>query len=280
MQPITLDQVSPEELMSAFNDAFADYAVKVEMTAAKLKNVIRARSVRLERSFGYLQHDRLVAFMLTGSRRIDERLIAYNAGTGVRRRCQRQGLGRRLLTHTMDVLQALGYHKYLLEVITTNTAAIHLYTGQGFTERRRLHSYSATKPAHLPTTGGAAVAAVDSEWTHRMATLRSHTPTWQNADAAVDAIADHCRLITVGPAPAPAAMAVLDPRFGVLYQFGFASGNADPARQVLARAMEYTATNALHLINVDSEDERINRFLQSAGFGRTISQLEMDFCWE
>ncbi|MEJ2454883.1 MAG: GNAT family N-acetyltransferase [Candidatus Thiodiazotropha sp.] len=280
MQPITLEQISPVELVSAFNDAFATYAVKVQMTAAKLENVIRARSVHLDRSFGFLEQDRLAAFMLTGSRRIDERPIAYNAGTGVRRRYQRQGLGRRLLTHTMDVLQALGYHKYLLEVITTNTAAISLYTGQGFTERRLLHSYSAPKPVHLPTTGGAAVAAVDAEWAHRMAALQSHTPAWQNADAAVNAIADHCRLITAGPAAAPTAMAVLDPRYGILHQFGFAPGNADVARKLVARAMEYTSSDAHHLINVDSEDERINLFLREAGFGRTISQLEMDFCWE
>jgi ribosomal protein S18 acetylase RimI-like enzyme len=279
MQPITLAQISPAELVSAFNDAFANYAVKVQMTAAKLENVIRARSVRLDRSFGVLAQDRLAAFMLTGCRQIDERLSAYNAGTGVRPRFQRQGLGRRLLIHTMDALQALGCHNYLLEVIVSNTAAIRLYTGQGFSERRLLHSYSASKSADLTATGGAAVAAVDAGWPLRMAPLRSHAPTWQNDNASVDAIADHCRLITVGPAAAPVAMAVLDPCYGILHQFGFAPGSADAARQLVARAMEYTASDALHLINVDANDERINPFLKEAGFTRTISKLEMEYSW-
>jgi hypothetical protein len=59
MQIVPLDQVPLEELVAAFNDAFSDYAVTIEMTAEKLSNVILARSVRLDRSQGVMQDDRL-----------------------------------------------------------------------------------------------------------------------------------------------------------------------------------------------------------------------------
>ncbi len=67
MQIVPLDQVPLEELIAAFNDAFSDYAVTIEMTAEKLTNVIIARSVRLDRSHGVMHEDRLAAFMLTAT---------------------------------------------------------------------------------------------------------------------------------------------------------------------------------------------------------------------
>jgi ribosomal protein S18 acetylase RimI-like enzyme len=281
MQPIPLEQVLLGELVAAFYDAFAVYAVRIEMTDAKLENLIRARSVRLDRSYGFLEGDRLVAFILTGSREVDGHPTAYNSAMGVRRDYQRRGLGRRLLTHTMDRLQAYGYRRYLLEVITTNTAAHRLYLSQGFSQRRLLHSYKAKASAPpSPDGGGAVVSALDPGWAQRIAPLLSHTPTWQNAVPSVNAIADHCRLIVAGPTDPPTAMAVLDPRFGILHQFGFAHGETEAARLVVARALAASATDALNIINVDSVDARMNRFLETAGFERTISQWEMDYCWE
>ena len=153
-----------------------------------------------------LEADRLAAFILTGSRRIDARLVAYNAATGVCRDHQRKGLGRRLLTHTMARLQSFGYQSYRLEVITTNTGARRLYLEQGFAEGRLLHSYTAkageltAAGERLPASGAAVVTSVDHNWADRMAVLRSHTPSWQNAEPAVDAIAPHCRIVTTGPA--------------------------------------------------------------------------------
>jgi ribosomal protein S18 acetylase RimI-like enzyme len=280
VSPITLDQVPLAELVAAFCDAFAVYAVRIEMTDAKLENLIRARSVRLDRSYGYLEGDRLAAFILTGSRKVDGHPTAYNSAMGVRQDRQRQGLGRSLLTFTMDHLQAYGYRRYLLEVITTNTAAHRLYLSQGFRQRRLLHSYTA-KASAPPSPGNesAVMTVLDPGWARRIAPLLSHPPTWQNAVPSVDAIADHCRLITAGPVDVPAAMAVLDPRFGVLHQFGFAHGESEAARQVVALAMREAANSALNLINMDNGDARMNSFLEAAGFERTVSQYEMEFSW-
>ena len=283
MQIISLDQVPLEELVAAFNDAFTDYAVTVEMTAARLKNLIIARSVRLDLSSGIMAGERLKAFVLTGSRRIEDLPTAYNAATGVRCAYQRQGLGKRLLSHTMALLEAAGYRRYLLEVITTNTAAIGLYTDQGFAERRLLNCYSAL-PSEASTDGlapgtGAAVTPLGPEWALRMGPLLSQRPSWQNAATAVNAIARHCRLIFAGTLASPAAMAVLDPRTGSIHQFGFAAGAADAARQVMVRALQLSATDTVHLANVDAGDGRMNAFLQEAGFARPISQLEMEYCW-
>ena len=66
---------------------------------------------------------------------------------GVAVRCQKQGLGARLLRHAMALGQATGAKRLLLEVRRSNEAALGLYTHFGFRlvgERKR----------YYPTDGG------------------------------------------------------------------------------------------------------------------------------
>ncbi|MGC9222436.1 MAG: ribosomal protein S18-alanine N-acetyltransferase [Terracidiphilus sp.] len=46
--------------------------------------------------------------------------------------CQRRGIGRQILTALMDELKAAGVHELLLEVRSSNLAAIALYHALGF----------------------------------------------------------------------------------------------------------------------------------------------------
>ena len=46
--------------------------------------------------------------------------------------CQRRGIGRQILTALMDELKAAGVHELLLEVRSSNLAAIALYRALGF----------------------------------------------------------------------------------------------------------------------------------------------------
>lgn len=56
------------EAYDAFVDAFSDYLVRVEMTEAKLRRMIRRRSVDLNRSLALFEGRRMVGFVLNGLR--------------------------------------------------------------------------------------------------------------------------------------------------------------------------------------------------------------------
>lgn len=56
-------------------------------------------------------------------------------------RCRRQGHGRRLLEHALDVATRLGADTLYLEVRVSNDAAIALYRGHGFNEIGIRHDY-------------------------------------------------------------------------------------------------------------------------------------------
>ncbi len=67
-------------------------------------------------------------------------LLSYGAGEAhllnlcVRPDRQRQGLGRQLLEHMVDVANRLGADTLLLEVRVSNRAATQLYSNMGFNE--------------------------------------------------------------------------------------------------------------------------------------------------
>jgi RimJ/RimL family protein N-acetyltransferase len=59
-------------------------------------------------------------------------------GLGVEPACQRQGLGRELLRRLLDLAdRQLELARVRLEVLVSNTVAVHLYRSVGFTPQNR-----------------------------------------------------------------------------------------------------------------------------------------------
>lgn len=76
------------------------------------------------------QAGKLVGFAIL-SIAVDEAEILNIA---IAKGCQRQGLGRRLLQHLIEIAQQQGVRKVFLEVRTSNIPALKLYLQQGFKE--------------------------------------------------------------------------------------------------------------------------------------------------
>lgn len=292
IQPVeytSLGSLPSEELLSAFNDAFSDYQVSVTMTPEKIARLMRARSVELGRSYGVVDGSRLVAFVLNGIRTIGGVLTAYDSGTGVRRRYQGRGLGRGLLAHSLGELAKFGCGRYVLEVLSENAGAIELYRKAGFHKTRTFHCYelagddvawvSEDAPGARTGEGHSGVAAetIRPGWDRAVGHLRSSEPSWQNADAAVDAMGDTCRLLMYKKDGELAAYAVVETNAGNLMQVGVVPGEDWAGAAVIHAALAAAGSDKLRILNVDAEDQRLNEFLVSIGFKLTVSQFEMDY---
>jgi GNAT superfamily N-acetyltransferase len=281
-----LDQVTIPAIVEVFNDAFSRYEVPVHMTERQLERMIRARSIRLDRSFGLVEDGMLTAFALTGSRVIDGTMVAYNAGTGIRLARQRRGLGRELMRHTMDALGTAGYRRYLLEVLTSNRPAIGLYRNLGFKMLRTLHCYRASA-AELAGAGSGTESpegcAVRSDSVgaapERHGGLLSYRPSWQNSVDAILSISDECLLFTAENDRGTTAFVVLEPSSGTLMQLGYAEGYETSAAMVVVRAAAGAEADQVKILNIDAEDRRTNGFLTRIGFQPIVSQFEMEYRW-
>ena len=78
-----LTNISIDEIHNAFKDAFSDYAEPFDLTKAQLQYMIERRGFNFELSFGAFNNNTLVGFTLNGVDEWNNKLTAYDTGTGI-----------------------------------------------------------------------------------------------------------------------------------------------------------------------------------------------------
>lgn len=247
----SLDGVGWDVLATAFEAAFADYAVPMKMTAAGLAAMQRRRGYVASLSFGAWDGARLVGFVLT----CEDGGRVYNSGTGLEPAARGKGLAKQLVE---AVIAATGGRDYVLEVIAENAPAIALYERAGFTVSRELQcwQWEGTAARIEATTLAPASFAPDFDI----------APSWQNSLAAIEradgrvVLGDERGIIVVVPATGDVPLLCVR-RASRRHGFG---------RALLGAAGE-RAHRPLRLLNVEGAGE----ILTALGATRTVRQLEM-----
>ena len=125
MQFKTLGQTDFENIVEAFNDAFADYEIQLQRTKEELLQKIRVEDIDLSLSAGAFDGDTLVGFIFFG---IDDHVngikTAWDGGTGVIPAYRGHKLTQRMFEFIQPALKQAGVKKILLEVLENNTVAI------------------------------------------------------------------------------------------------------------------------------------------------------------
>lgn len=123
----TLNDASIETLHEAFQNAFSDYQVEMDLPIETFKQMLQRRGYAPEISIGAFKDDRLVGFVLNGLRNLNGKTTVYDIGTGVIIDYRRQGVTSNMLLNVKEVLKQNQIEQYLLEVIQSNTSALQLY---------------------------------------------------------------------------------------------------------------------------------------------------------
>ena len=126
------------DLFHAFSMAFSDYVIPFALTETQFRNHLNLNAVDLCRSVGCFEGDAMIGFSLNGFGEWDGKRTVYDAGTGVIPSYRRRGVSHRMFRYLLPYFKKSGFQNFLLEVITTNTAAVRLYEGLGFQSRRDL----------------------------------------------------------------------------------------------------------------------------------------------
>jgi ribosomal protein S18 acetylase RimI-like enzyme len=260
IRPLT--GISFATLSEAFNDAFGDYVVPMQMTAEALEMMQRRRGYVPEASLGAFEGDRIVGFVLTcldGDR-------AYNSGTGVAVSHRRHGIARELMQRVSDLIAQHGAKSYLLEVIESNDRAAALYRAVGFDERRRFQCW--TVEQRRPSRRVVEIANPDLD---SIASYGDVEPAWQNSVAAIERAIEP--YVVLGDED---GAVVFFPKSGDL---PLLTVRKDARRkgigtQLLAAATT-RAAKPLRVLNVDDRDRGIAAFMSAAGAKPLVRQIEM-----
>lgn len=250
-----------DQIARAFDEAFSDYVIKLNVTTDGIRDMLTRRGYVPERSVGAFDDDgRMVGFTcncIDGER-------AYDSGTGVVPSHRRGGLARRLMEASFAAVAPA--REYVLEVIEQNERAAALYRSLGFIETRRLQCWT----FDVPETRSKFTELANVDF-GELASWCDVEPSWQNSIASIRRSQqphvvlgdDRCAIVFfpwTGDVP---LLAVRPPA----------------RRQGLGRALLHAAATRaarpLRIINIDERDTRIAAFLDAVGAKRTVRQLEM-----
>jgi ribosomal protein S18 acetylase RimI-like enzyme len=174
--PVELHSLEHERvgrIVECQQNAFSDYPLPAVLDELGLKIYLRETGVDLAASWGAYADGELVGFCLGALR--GTRGSVRGEGTAVTVR--RQGIGSAVLERTIESLRDAGATEIGLEVLEENRPAVELYTGRGFTRRRRLLGWTLRRqPLRRP---GRATAITPVEAMSRLRAWRWPDAPWQ-----------------------------------------------------------------------------------------------------
>jgi ribosomal protein S18 acetylase RimI-like enzyme len=261
----TLEGAGIETLTAAFNRAFSEYEVPMNMSADRLAEMHRRRGVRLDRSVGVFDGGDLVGFTFNGFGIWNGAPTGYDCGTGVAREYRGQGLSTAMLEQTKTLLREVGAATYLLEVLQSNAPAIGAYRKAGFETTRDFICYQLDRPVDgsrkwvVETVDG--VANREAMWNSQ--------PSWQNSNDSIGRAGDPHEVLAVRDGANVIGYAILFPRTNDIAQLAVAPAHRRRgiARSLAAECMRRCAGTP-RILNIDAGDEETN-----AALSRLSSEL-------
>ncbi|GJM34513.1 MAG: hypothetical protein DHS20C18_35140 [Saprospiraceae bacterium] len=277
----TLEGVSPEQLADTFNRAFTGYFVPIQMTEALVRDKMLSEQTRLAYSAGAFYGSQLVGMLLQGKGHYDGADCAYNGGTGVFPEFRGQNLTARMYEFLLPRLQESGVQKCLLEVITENAQAIHVYQKIGFKINRQFDCFRGLVNAPKQAISSAYYVRVNPHelpW-HIFSNFGNALPSWPYTLEAAQRILHLLSSVTIYQENECIAFGLINKSTGRIFQFGV---HPDHRRKGIGyhlfHQLSQLTTRGLSILNIDSTDQATILFLRHIGFEKYIGQYEMQ--WE
>lgn len=265
---------------NAFLSAFSDYSVKVDMPLEKFKAFVKVNSVDVSLSAGAFEQGELCGFILNGIREKGGMLTAYDSGTGVIQQYRKQGLTKGMFAFLLPLLKEKGVKRYVLEVIQTNTAALNLYRGLGFSVTRELICLKAQKeklnPVYTDNIRTIPVADLD---VHVCEAMHDYIPSWQNSFDSVFVVPGLCAAAVAEQRGETIGYGVINKKSGSVFQLAV---KKEMSRQGIGSALidmlsRQTQAEDITFLNVDSSCDSMLGLLNKIGFSEYVRQYEMEF---
>lgn len=266
----TLENLSVIELTSLFNEAFADYFVKINLTPDILQEKINSEEIILNKSVGLFTNNQAVGFIFHALRNG----VAYNAGTGVIPQFRGNNATVKMYDFILPQLKNAGLTKIVLEVIDENIQAIKSYEKVGFTKERNLPGF---KGKLLNSEGNNSIKIVEIE-NNRLNELQSFwnwEPSWQHSTATIQ---KSTTFKTYGAFFEQKLVAYLtaNPYSGRVAQF--AVNPLFRKQRIATTLFQYLAkifTRDISVINVDGNNTETHLFLEKIGLQHFLTQYKM-----
>lgn len=269
--------VSLQELTAAFNQAFSDYLVRVQLTEEQMQMKMQQEHVDLHWSVGAFADGRLVGLILHGYGIMQEAGCLYNAGTGVTPAYRGRQLTASMYRWLLPKAKVAGIRRVVLEAITANEKAIQVYQKIGFRRSRLFNLWKGNIPGSFCKQPLRFIANSSIAW-QQVQSWWNAMPCWSAAPASIDASANHVLIL----------QAVLNGQFvgyccalrhnGRVLQLAVdpAFRNKGIGTAILAEAFRMLGKKEMMVLNADNADKLTNRFFEELHWQKSLQQYEME----
>lgn len=264
MDPRSLDTLSIDVLVAAWNGVYSDYAVPMTRDADQLRTHVETGSIDDRLSLLWLDGDDPVGFSLLGVR--GDR--GWVGGFGVVPAHRGAGLATRMMREHLDLAADAGLTSVGLEVLADNPAR-HLYERSGFETTRLLHVLDG--PLRGSATADTWSDHLTPAYAARLDALLATPAPWGRQGSCLPIGAT---VVAAGPLDAPTALAVLRQGSRAWSVLAAAAASSADAAALVGRLAAEVDGGAVRIVNEPEGSPLLDAF-EAAGAQRTLVQHEM-----
>lgn len=276
----SLKDIDFDTVFHAFEQAFSDYEIRFEKE--EVRAMLKRRGFTPELSFAMFDNGDIVAFTLNGTGIYRGVRTAYDTGTGTLEAYRGKGIAKEIFQHSIPYLKEAGIGQYLLEVIKGNDKAISVYSKLGFEVTREFDCFrqsrnGLTDMAMSPADPEISIMEIPTESISTALSFCDFAPSWQNSVESLDRAGSDLKCLGAFISGKLVGYCVTDPLSGDLSQIAV---DRDHRRRGIAsslfgEAVKLMKSEHIKVLNVDSEDSAMAKFLFGKGVRLSGKQLEM-----
>lgn len=269
-----------ERLHNTFNEAFSDYVLPSELTSTQFRHHLDVNAVDICRSVGCFDGDEMIGFSLNGFGVWNGLSTVYDAGTGVIPARRRQGVSDAMFEMMLPILRKDGIEQFLLEVITSNTAAVRLYEKLGFEKVRELAllRWDRVQETELSSHERFVIREMDTPDWPRFELFWDGKPSWQNMPDALNRVIETRCVVGAFADEVCVGYVTFSKSLGSVSQLAVdkTRRNLGVATALLNFAMaKRKSDRPMQIVNLDKSLGGAMDFFENRGFSELVSQFEM-----
>jgi ribosomal protein S18 acetylase RimI-like enzyme len=279
---MNLKNIELKTIYDVFVDAFSDYQIKLDMSFEKFIDMMKRRSVDFTISTGVFDKKKLIGFVLNGKREINNKLIAYDSGTGLLQEYQGCKLSKTMLEENTEILKHNGIDKYILEVLTINKKALNLYKEYGFHITREFNCFkkNITEITNFDLSLDATIQKtnfIDINW-DKVEKFCDFQVSWQNSFQSISNVNSNFAFINALIGKQIVGCGVTELKTGdiPLLAVDRRFRKSSIGSMILKCLMKATTASTLSALNIPINCTSSNIFLEKHKFNNFVKQYEME----
>jgi len=277
----SLGSTSVKIIYQAFLNAFSDYVEELSTSYEQFKYMIERRGCNLELSFGAFTDDRLVGFTLNAVGMWNQKLTAYDTGTGIIQEFRKKGIATQIFNEMLPLLRQQNISQYLLEVIRTNKAAFSLYQKAGFRVTREFNYYRSllnelTFKNKEERNEHSLRILMKYDW-EELKPFWDFNPSWQNSIDSITRKMKHFTFLGMFEKNYLLGYGIIENHSGDIPHFAISKNyrRKGLATALLKNLVGFSKNKSINVINTDADYKPFNQFAGSVNLTPGPGQYEM-----